>query len=255
MHPFAFGLIGIAILVGCLLVVFNFRFLIYPLNPNLNPMTNATHTSLDGTSLFISDLHLRSDSHFQHSDAIRHVLQDRRVSNLIVVGDLFDSPEDALAIAGTSTGSPIADILGARDLPIKGFFIEGSPPHDPASKKNVSLNLTPLLQLGRCAVLDFKQMAVIAYHGHDMSWKGMVGHGWDRFISPLSLERAWKRLAGVPDSDWVIFGHTHIPGIDRKHKVANCGGWQTIRFLVQPARTGLLLSPENGSLEIVSFAQ
>jgi predicted phosphodiesterase len=172
---------------------------------------------------------------------------------LIVVGDLFDSPEDAVNIVGDGSDSPIADILGLQGLPINAYFIQGSPPHDPSAEEG-PLNLAPLIRLGPCALLDFKQMTVVVYHGHDLSWKGAIGHGWDRFISPLSLERAWKRLAGVPDSDWVIFGHTHIPGIDVKHRVANCGGWQPIGFLVRPACTGILLSPENGSLEIVHFA-
>jgi UDP-2,3-diacylglucosamine pyrophosphatase LpxH len=252
MYQFALVLVGILVAVA-LLIIINFRFLLYPLMPRLNPMTNAKHVSLDGVSLFISDLHLRADRQFQHRDAIRQLLHERHVSNLIVVGDLFDSPEDGRQIVGGSTGSPIADILGVRDMPIRAFFIEGSPGHDFSSKKS-ALDLTPLVQLGRCALLDFKQMRVIAYHGHDLSRKGMISHAWDRFISPLSVERVWRKFARVPDSDWVIFGHTHIPGIDPKHRIANCGGWQTIRLLVQPACTGLLLSPEKASLEIVNFA-
>jgi len=254
MHLFALVLVGI-VMAALFLSVFNFRFLLYPLFPSLNPLTNAKHVSLEGPTLFISDLHLRADRPFSFTDAIRGVLHERHVSNLIVNGDLFDSPADARVIAGDRAGSPIADLLGMRDLPIKAFFIEGSPPHDPSAKQNAALNLTPLVQLERCAILDFKHASVIVYHGHDLSRKGAVGHGWDRFISNLSLERAWKKLARVPDSDWVIFGHTHIPGIDEKHRVANCGGWQPIGFLVRPARTGLLLSPEKDTLEIVSFAR
>jgi len=253
MYLFALALVGILIAVA-LLMLLNFRFLLYPFMPSLNPVTSAKHASLDGVSLFISDLHLRADHQFQYGDAIRHLLQERGASNLIVVGDLFDSPEDGRQIVGNNTGSPIADILGVRDMPIKAFFVEGSPGHDFWSKESCALNLTALVRLGRCAYLDFKQMTVIAYHGHDLSWKGMIGHGWDRFISPLSLERVWKKLARVPDSDWVIFGHTHLPGIDRKHRIANCGGWQTVRLLVRPACTGILLSPEKGSLEVVNFA-
>ena len=252
MHSLVLVLVGIVIVA--LLSLFDFRFLLYPVVPGLNPMRNATRLRLEGHSLFISDLHLRAGRPFLYTDAIRRVLAEREVLNLIVVGDLFNTPEDGAMITGGSAGSAIADILGVRDLPIQAFFIEGSPPHDPSLKQNAILNLTPLVRLGRCAILDFKEMTVIAYHGHDMSWKGAIGHGWDRFISKLSLERAWKRFARVPDSDWVIFGHTHIPGIDAKHRVANCGGWQSIGFLVRPARTGLLVLPENGSLEIVNFA-
>jgi len=252
MNPFVLVFVGVVI-VGLLLFVNNFRFLLYPLIPSLNPVRKAKRAILEGTSLFISDLHLRANRPFQHSDDIRRVLQERQVSNLIVVGDLFDSPKDARKIAGDRVGSPIADILGLEGLALNAFFIEGSPPHDPPLEEVAALNMTPLKQMGRCAILDFGQTTVIAYHGHDMSGKGSIGHGWDRFISKLSLESAWKRAAAIPDAYWVIFGHTHIPGIDVKRRVANCGGWQPKRFLVRPARTGLLLSPETGSLEIVNF--
>jgi len=253
MYPFVLAIAALVI-VALLLLALDFRFLLYPFVPSLNPMRNAKRVSLHGPSLFISDLHLRSDRPFQHSEAIRWILQERHVSNLIIVGDLFDSPNDGRMIAGDRAGTPIARILGMQDLPVKGFLIEGSPRHDPSPREGAALNLAPLLPLGKCALLDFKRVTVVVYHGHDLSWKGAIGHGWDRFISELSLERAWKRFAGVPDSDWVIFGHTHLPGIDAQHRVANCGGWQHKRILVRPACTGIFLSPESNALEILHFA-
>ena len=170
------------------------------------------------------------------------------------MGDLFDSPKDAQEIA-TNTQNPLARILGFDGLPVKVFFVYGSPPHDPSPLERTIFADTPLTTLGTCAVLDFGRTQIVAYHGHDMSEKGAIGHGWDRFVSKLSLERAWKRVAGVAESDWVIFGHTHLPGIDIKHRVANCGGWQPKGFLVRPACTGLMLSTENDSLEVVHFAR
>lgn len=174
---------------------------------------------------------------------------------MFVVGDLFQSPGDARKIMAKDPTNSIAGLLGFDSLPIKVFFVHGSPPHDPQAREQTIFAGTPIIPLGGCAILDFNRLKVIAYHGHDLSLKGAIGHGWNRFISKLSLERAWKRRAGVADSDWVIFGHTHLPGIDAKHRVANCGGWQSIVFLVRPACTGIFLSQENDSLEIVNFAR
>jgi UDP-2,3-diacylglucosamine pyrophosphatase LpxH len=252
----SFPLVVIGILIVALAaLVYNFHFLLYPLFPRLNPMRNARRVNLSGPTVFISDLHLKAGRPFQHSEAIGRVLKERHVSNLIVVGDLFDSPGDVHMLASRSAESTIAGILGVGDLSVNAYFVEGSPPHDFSLKGSADLNIAPLVALGQCAFLEFDRMNVIAYHGHDMSLKGAIGHGWDRFISKLSLERAWKRFAKVPDSDWVIFGHTHIPGIDAKRRVANCGGWQSIGFLVRPACTGLYLSPDSNSLEIVNFAR
>jgi len=234
-------------------VLVNFRFLLYPLFPQLNPMRSATRLNLKGNALFISDLHLRAGQPFAYSAALHELLNRRRVSNLIVDGDLFDSPKDAGKILDKATSPSIGDILGLDDLPVRVFFVDGSPPHDPSPEERAVFDESTLVPVGRCAILSFNGMRVVAYHGHDLSQKGAVGHGWDRFISKLSLERAWKHLAGVPAQDWVIFGHTHIPGIDVKHRVANCGGWQSIGFLVHPARTGLYLSPENETIEVVKF--
>jgi len=250
------ALTALAILIpiaAVIVALVTFRFLLYPLFPQLNPLRNATRLNLKGNSLFISDLHLRAGQPFAFSAAVRELLKRRRVSNFIVNGDLFDSPADARKMLDKTASPSIGDILGLDDLPVKAFFVDGSPPHDPSPDEHALFDGSLLVPVGRCAILSFNGMRVVAYHGHDLSLKGSIGHGWDRFISRLSLERAWKRLAGVPDKDWVIFGHTHIPGIDTKHRVANCGGWQPKGFLVHPARTGIYLSPENESIEIVKF--
>lgn len=252
MFPLALVIIGLLV-VALAFPAVNFRFLLYPIFPNLNPMRNAKRVSLEGPTMFISDLHLIADSPFPYARNIRELLDARDVSNLVIVGDLFDSPEDARKIMSGEPNLAISNILGYGGLPVQVFFVQGSPPHDPNPSEVDVFNGTNVVRLGTCAILDFGRVTVVVYHGHDLSFKGALGHGWDRFISNLSLERAWKRLAGVPDSDWVIFGHTHIPGIDEKHRVANCGGWQTVRCLVQPARTGIFLQPESSSLEIVNL--
>jgi UDP-2,3-diacylglucosamine pyrophosphatase LpxH len=252
MQPLAF--LAVVILTAALIAsIANFHFLLYPCSPGLNPMRTAARFTLKGSALFISDLHLRAEEPFEYSESLHELLERRHVSNLVVVGDLFDSPKDAWRILDKSSSPKIGGILGLDDLPVRIFLVEGSPPHDPSPKNGAVFDGASLTPVGRCAILNFNGIRVVAYHGHDLSRKGAIAHGWNRFISPLSLERAWKYLAGVPDQDWVIFGHTHIPGIDAKHRVANCGGWQAKGFLVRPARTGIYLSPENDSLEVVKF--
>jgi predicted phosphodiesterase len=107
--------------------------------------------------------------------------------------------------------------------------------------------------LGRCALLEFGRFNVLVCHGHDMSQIGAFGHGWDRFVSRLGLEKLWKRLAKVDQDVWVILGHTHIPGVDATTRVANCGGWQSVIF-VSPTRTGLLVSETADSPKLVHLA-
>jgi UDP-2,3-diacylglucosamine pyrophosphatase LpxH len=240
------------ILLAVLVAIINFRFLLYRYFPSLNAIAGLSQVTLKGSALFISDLHLRGDRPFKHSENLRHFVEQRHVSNLIIVGDLFNTPKDAKIILAERSPSPILSILGVNGLPVQVFLVEGSPPHDPSQGEQL-MSTAPFILLGRCAVFSIGSLRMVAYHGHDLSRKGALGHGWDRFISKLSLERAWKRAAGVAESDWVIFGHTHIPGIDSKNRVANCGGWQSIGFLVRPACTGIYVTPESGSVELVKF--
>jgi UDP-2,3-diacylglucosamine pyrophosphatase LpxH len=242
------GILFVAIIISLV----NFRFLTYSLFPQSNPMRTAKRFTLDGNVFFISDLHFRVDQPFNYSNNLRRVLQERQVSQLVVVGDLFDSPEDAQRMLEGEGATQILRILGADNLPLKAYFVHGSPPHDPTGEELVRAGFD---FLGECVILSCGAARVVAYHGHDLSRKGMFGHGWDRFISKLSLERAWKRFAGVPASDWVIFGHLHIPGVDTKHRVANCGGWQSVRILVRPACTGIFLSFDSNSPEVVKVAE
>ena len=243
---------AIMLATGLALSLINFRFLMYPLMPRLNPFAKATHLSLEGNILFISDLHLRANHSFEYTDNMHKILQQRRVSNLIVVGDLFDSPEDAQEILGVDGVAALPRILGAEGLRIALFFVHGSPQHDLDSDRELASHFR---LLGECAIITCGRLEVVVCHGHDMSRKGMFGHGCDRFIAALGLERAWKRFAQVPESDWVILGHLHIPGLDLEHRVGNCGGWQTIRLLVKPACTAIFLSPEKASPEIINVAE
>jgi len=247
------ALTALGVLVAAILFsLVNFRFLLYPLCPRLNPIASATSVEMKGNTFFISDLHLSANHPFLYTDNLRNVLKQRRVSNLVVVGDLFDSPEDSQILEADQAVS-IPAILGVNGSSISLFFVHGSPQHDPDSDQHLAAFQFHLL--GKCSIITFDGFKVVAYHGHDLSWKGMFGHGWDRFISSLSLERAWKIAAGVPEEDWVIFGHLHIPGVDAKHRVANCGGWQTVKLLVDPACTGLFLSTEGSGPEVVNVAE
>jgi UDP-2,3-diacylglucosamine pyrophosphatase LpxH len=243
----------IVVVAVVLISLVNFRFLTYPLFPRSNPLTSATHLSLEGNLFFISDLHLKADQPFNYSDDLRKVLEERKISQLIVVGDLFDSPEDTQEMLDANRDTPILRVLGVNGSPIQTFFVQGSPTHDPPCPGN--LIKAGFTFLGKCAILSCGGFKVVVYHGHDLSRKGMIGHGWNRFISNLSLERTWKRIARVPESDWVFFGHLHIPGVDTKHKVANCGGWRTVRILMRPACTGIFLSPTGNAPEIVKVAE
>lgn len=252
MSPLAIVIIAI-IIAAVIAAILNFRFLLYPLIPSLNPTAHVPRIKLKGSTLVISDLHLKSAEPFKYSGELRNFIETKQISNLIVNGDFFNSPEDARDVLGNPPkATALFRELGLDGLPLNLFWVLGSPAHDPA-RLDGQRDSGNLSVLGRCVLIDFDHVQVMAYHGHDLSVKGAFGHAWDRFISKLSLERAWKKIAKVDRGLWVFFGHTHIPGVDPRYRVANSGGWQRVPF-VKPTKTGLLISDEHDAPQLVNIA-
>ena len=247
-------LIGLTIFVAAVIaIVVNFRFLMYPLIPSLNPVTHASKLRLKGNTLFISDLHLKLSRPFKYSNDLRRFIQANNVSNLIIDGDLFDSPRDAQKMLDSDPTNSVFNVLPSEGIAVNSFWVIGSPAHDPPKPSENMTGSRGLQVLGRCALIDFGDFEVLAYHGHDLSLKGAIAHAWNRYVSRLGLERMWKRLAKVDRKVWVIFGHTHIPGVDTRSRVANCGGWQKAPF-VSPSRTGMLFTEHEDTPRLVQLA-
>ena len=244
--------IAFAIFVAALITaIVNFRFLMYPIIPSLNPTLYSKHLSLQGNTLFISDLHLRSNGSFRYAKDLRNFIELNNVSNLIIDGDLFDSPKDAQEILNIlHSGGSVLNVLGLEGLRVNTFWVMGSPPHDHVDQAIWEKHSRGIEFLGNCAMISCGRLDVMAYHGHDMSIKGVYGHVWDRLISKLSLERMWRRFANVDRKVWVIFGHTHIPGVDSRSRVANCGGWSA-NPIVKPSGTGILILEQDDTPKLV----
>jgi len=238
-------IISLAIIAIIAVLFIEFRFLFYPFSSNLNPLTSAKQYELTGNTLFISDLHLRATAPFQFTQELRSCVNEEEIANLVIDGDLFDSPEDAERILGTESNGQL-EYLGLRNIQLNTYWILGSPPHDPRNPN------THLHVLGNCAIFTCKGLSIIAYHGHDMSMKGGIAHAIDRFVSPLLMEKLWKRFAHVKVDSWVVFGHSHIPGLDTKARVANCGAWATYR-LVHPTGTGVVLKASSQTLCLITI--
>ena len=246
MPPFI--ILGVGLVFATFVAVFlNFRLLLYPLIPSLNPLTHAEQLNLSGSTLFISDLHLRAGGSFRFAKDLRNFAETMKVSNLVIVGDLFDSRKDARRILGNGSFQAFLEMLGLYGLPINIFWVTGSPVHDPVGIAASHLQVEGVKILDQCALLRLDRSEVIAYHGHDLSNIGAIGHAWDRFVMRLGLEKLWRQVAKADERAWVVFGHTHIPGLDVERRIANCGGWVTVPLLVRPSGTGILF-PEGQEL-------
>jgi len=239
--------IALALLIVVLFfAVYNSPMLLYPFIPALRPCSSPEEVSLEGRTLFVADLHIRSlekpDPLFRE---IGGFARKDGIGNVVVVGDFFERPKVFYTLSGEGErfGAMRKALgLGGERL----FWITGSPFHDPQELENGwHENLTVL---GRCAVFQLNGSRIIAYHGDHMSRLGSLGFALSYATGSLFLERTWKALANVDRDAMVITGHTHVSGVNEKARVANPGGWKRIRFFNPPLGRGIVVDEEKTEL-------
>lgn len=79
--------------------------------------------------------------------------------------------------------------------------------------------------------------------GHGLVYAYLTGRPY--------LKALWKDAMGLDHAEWVIMGHSHIPGIDASRRVANTGGWTNLYGLSPPRGMGVLVT--NGTVSLVKI--
>ncbi len=224
---------------------------VYPI-----PCVNPEEIELIGTTLFLGDIHLTFGEDSSRLSGISQFILSNEVKNLIVVGDLFNSPQDAEKILGTKYGVDSAHIIlnsiGLTDENIKVYFVKGFQGHDPTEfDLNVQQDEVSFRTMGKCARFFNNKTNVTTIHGDD-AFGGLHGFIFSQMLGKPFFEAWWKDIMNIDDEEWVIMGHSHSPGIDYSRRVANTGGW-TNRFGFEPSKgQGILLINEEISLVNVS---
>ncbi len=184
---------------------------------------------LSGKTLFISDLHLSA----QPALGKQFNLDFSDIQNVVIVGDFFDQPEDFESF-GNSEEERLKTVLEEivpQGFSGKIFFISSPHSHDPHLKEISRLELGDyeFIYLGEYGKfrIDGKH-EVIAFHGGQLH-QGIIGGGitWisEKFGFSLPLEKLGKHRFGIEKDTWLISGHSQVPGIDQKAKVANTGSF------------------------------
>ena len=114
------------------------------------------------------------------------------------------------------------------------------------------------LHVGKVAKFLIEETEVIALHG-DALYGGIVGGGisWvaKKFGMLLPLERLGKAKLNIAKETWLITGHSHVPGLDQVHKIANTGSFVGAPFndliFHIPIGTGIMV--KNNKVELVYF--
>jgi predicted phosphodiesterase len=207
--------------------------------------------SLSGRTLFISDLHLSN---------LLKIQADIDVDNLVIVGDLFNTPPDFFALGNKEAAfrQVLKKILYKGAAP-NVYYVLSEYRHDPRIENwqgNIGLiNFNVIGEKGHF-LIDGKE--VIAIHGDSFNKTGFVPCGISylaRFFgnsAQLPLEKLWKNLNGISDETWLIMGHSHVSGIDYQSRVANAGSAIGVpRPLQASTRTGILF--DGDKVELTSY--
>jgi UDP-2,3-diacylglucosamine pyrophosphatase LpxH len=250
-HNVAMYLVA-ALLITTLLLLINTPCILYPLIPSLNPYINAKSYSLLGSSLFISDLHLSRNVEVKIYSRIGKFVRENNISNIVIVGDLFDSPNAYEYVSYDELIAKAINILNISNVNV--YYVLGSPVHDPKIHteefkfENVGVKVYITGYIARFKIYD---LAIVAYHGNDFSRIGTLSFIISYIVKKPILEYMWRKQAGVEDSVWLICGHTHIPVIDYRNRIANCGGWRILPMVKTPVGYGVIVDSNVSLIKIL----
>jgi predicted phosphodiesterase len=196
--------------------------------------------------MIISDLHLESNP--RNLNCIGDYLKENDISLLIINGDLFDKmhkEEFKEELLEEARGR----LAIKEELPCDIIYILALYSHDPyleEESKNFRENDKEIDVLRGILKLKAEDELFYIFHGDYVL--NSIGLGLASLINKLTsnlfYERFAKMVIGAEKEEWVMLGHSHVPGIDHERKVANSGLW--IERIYSPTDTAILIEIEEG---------
>jgi len=247
------------LLIACILLIhYEFPILKYCITKE-KVYENIAPVNLHGKTVFISDMHLE-EKHLEGGGSFPVNLPDN-TENLVIVGDLFDSPEFFNKLAGeeNNISKPFCTSLKFINNPPRDiYFIIGTPGHDPEflagpefSNYEVTCSNSTIHIAGRLAIFEIDGLNVAAHHGDyiaDGFVNCVISYFSKKLGKPLILERSWKGAISLNEDYWLITGHSHIPAVDYEHRVANPGAWVPVPIIGGDLKNILIVKNRNVTL-------
>jgi predicted phosphodiesterase len=190
-------------------------------------LDNTEIIELSGKTLFLSDMHITAEPSLDQ----QFNLDFSYVTNVVIVGDFLDSVWDFESFGDTEEERFRVILKSIVPERFTGamYYIHALT-HDPQalSSTHITFPNFDFYHIGRYGNFLIDGVPVVAYHG-DQLHGGFVGGGvsWlaEKFGHSLLLERLGRTRFKIPKGTWIINGHSHVPGINQKEKVANTGSF------------------------------
>lgn len=178
-----------------------------------------------GVMAVVSDVHL--DGNPRDLRCIGGWIDRLGVSYVAFAGDIFDRlnrmvlDEEVLAYALTRLG---LDGGGVRVI----FYTLAHHDHDPTIPGDFAVfhvNGIDVIAVKGAVRVRTPRGVVSIIHGDFALGNGLL-LGMLNHATRLPLAELFTRMAlGLGDDEWLIMGHTHMPLINRRLRVANTGSW------------------------------
>jgi len=190
------------------------------------PFNRVLEVKLEEPIVVISDIHNDSSLPPEFLNKIREI----KPKTVIFAGDLFDEAHRLVSMT-TLKKMLKPKVLLLPDSVKKVIYVLSSVSHDPIIQDEVAELEYPfrdVIVTKRCLKVLVNSLEAYITHGDISCPNGALAHIINRLASliglSLFLEKLLKRK--LEDRCWLIMGHTHIPGICRKYRVANTGSWK-----------------------------
>jgi len=210
---------------------------------------------LEGPTMVVSDIHCPLGRCGVAREVVR-VAVARGAATLAVLGDLFDDFRKLV------TADELRRALAAAFGPLGGVrvvYVTSGSSHDPILDRALRLQVGgssfEVYPGGLVARVD--GVTAFMTHGDAAMRNGahaFLANAAMRLLGRgLFLERRLRERLRLPPHWWLFMGHTHIPGIDYRARVANPGSWREewfrgLPYWRPPSRTYLWV--ESGLVEL-----
>ncbi len=201
----------------------------------------------EAVTLFVSDIHYREGDATPR--LIAGLVRRLGAGRLVVLGDLFDDLHRPLTPdeLGRCVRGALSPVLERVDEMI--YVVSGGQ-HDPIVPGTLRLDLGPrVLVTDRPLYATIGGQGFLLTHGDVAILNGAVAYAVNRAARVLGcdlfLEKALRARFRLGPRDWLIMGHTHLPGIDGTWRVANTGCWKRtwalgLRYWRRPTFTAVV---------------
>ncbi|MGQ4913949.1 MAG: metallophosphoesterase family protein [Candidatus Asgardarchaeia archaeon] len=189
----------------------------------------------DKKILVISDLHLFAERNCD-SSILYKIVNDEKPDMIILAGDVLeyhkkvDEKTLKSLLEKCFFKSDNNNLIATSDI----IYLTSLSSHDPIlNRKEIRLEINDVeftIIRGCIKLFGQNHNSIFICHGDYIARNGAVAGILNKVMSHfgknLFLEKMLKKRICENEDDWLIMGHTHIPGIDYNSRVANTGAWK-----------------------------